>query len=69
MTVFWFLAVAADWQTPMAVLVVLGALAFLLRPLWLRVRRAGKGKEEAGCGSGCGCPAPKSGLPTALTKS
>jgi hypothetical protein len=38
-----------NWQTPMAVAVVILALAGLLR-------RAIVNRKKPGCGGGCGCP-------------
>lgn len=46
-----------DWQTPVAMLVVLGAAAYLAR-CWWRGRKA----PGSGCGKGCGCPSDKSRL-------
>lgn len=40
-----------DWQTPVALLVVLAATAYLGRTWWK------SRKEGTGCGKGCGCPA------------
>ena len=51
----------ADWQTPLAFLIVLLAAAGLLIPAWRKHRRAAKG----GCasdGEGCGCSAVKKNL-------
>lgn len=53
----------ADWQTPLALLVVAVAAASLLAPA-LRRLRAGTG-AKGGCasdGGGCGCSAVKKNL-------
>jgi len=39
------------WQLPLAVLIVLGAVAYLARRTW----RMLSGRKAAGCGGGCGC--------------
>ena len=39
----------SNWQTPMAIAVVLIALAALLRGAFSK-------KKKTGCGGGCGCP-------------
>ncbi len=38
-----------DWQTLVALLVVLVTLALLARSLWAK-------RKNPGCSSGCGCP-------------
>ena len=42
----------ADWQTPLALLVVLVAAGLI-------VRGAIKKRKNPGCGGGCGCPTDK----------
>lgn len=39
-----------DWQTPVALLVVLGAAAYLAHRWWKSRQNPG-----SGCGKGCGC--------------
>ena len=52
---------AMDLQTILALLVVLGAVAYVGRRLWRTVRPAvrassgGDGGDGGDCGSGCGC--------------
>ena len=41
-----------DWQTPLALLVVLVAAGLI-------VRSALKNRKNPGCGGGCGCPTDK----------
>ncbi len=39
----------ANWQTPLALLVVVVTLALLMRSAW-------KKRRKPGCGGDCGCP-------------
>ncbi len=43
-----------DWQTPISLLVVLTAFAYIGRLYWKNKQSPG-----SGCGKGCGCPVSK----------
>jgi hypothetical protein len=42
------------WQLPLVALIVLAAVAYLLRRAW----RSLTGRKAGGCGGGCSCAAP-----------
>ena len=49
---------AMDLQTILALLLVLGAVAYVARRAWRTLRpavRSSSGGDGDGCGSGCGC--------------
>jgi hypothetical protein len=52
----------ADWQTPLALLVVALAAAALLAPALRRLRSSGAKSGCAAGGQGCGCSVAKKNL-------
>jgi hypothetical protein len=42
-----------NWQIPLVALIVLAAVAYLVRRTW----RSLTGRKAGGCGGGCGCAA------------